>query len=87
MYWNTETRKFPCFIHRDFFLKGQLLSEIATDEENISGCESGDWALPIYEKNRVRKSHATVPIMKEVDFGLKSELGYTYYPTTANSWG
>jgi len=46
------------------FLKGQYFSEIATDDENIIGCQSGDWLLPIYEKNRVRKSHATVPLSK-----------------------
>jgi len=43
-----------------FFEKA--LSEIATEDENILGCESGDWVLPICEKNRVRKSHATVPL-------------------------
>jgi len=36
--------------------------EIATNDENILGCESGDWVLPISEKNRVQKSHATVPL-------------------------
>ena len=38
--------------------------KIATDDKNTLGCESGDWVLPvpIYEKNRVRKSHATVPL-------------------------
>ena len=31
------------------------------------GCESGDWVLPIYEeKNRVRKSHATVPFAERL---------------------
>ena len=36
---------------------------MTTDDENILGCESGDRVLPIYEeKNRVRKSHATVPL-------------------------
>ena len=49
------------FYTRRFFFKGQLLSEIATDDENILGCESGDWVLPIYEKNRVRKSPETGP--------------------------
>ena len=57
-----ETQELPCFLHADFVLKGQLLGEIATDDENILGCESGDWVLPIYEENRVRKSQATVPL-------------------------
>ena len=57
-----EIQELPCFIHADFFFKGQLLGEIATDDENILGSESGDWVLPIYEKNRVQKSHATVPL-------------------------
>ena len=35
---------------------------MATDDENILGCESGDWVLPIYLKNRGRKYHATVPL-------------------------
>ena len=35
---------------RRFFFKGKYLCEIATDDENILGCESGDWVLPIYEK-------------------------------------
>jgi hypothetical protein len=34
----------------------------ATDDENILGCESGDRVLPIYEKNRVQKSHGTDPL-------------------------
>ena len=51
------------FYTRRYFLKGQELGEIATDDENILGCESGDWVLPIYEKNRVQKSHATVPLI------------------------
>ena len=48
------------------FFKGQYLSEIATDDENILGCESKDWVLPINEKNRVRKSHATVPLNRDL---------------------
>jgi len=35
---------------------------MTTVDENILGCESGDWVLPIYEKNWVQKSHATVPL-------------------------
>ena len=42
-----EIQELPCFIHTDFFLNG----EIATDDENILGCESGGWVLPIYQKN------------------------------------
>ena len=42
-----EIKKPPCFIHGDFFFKRPI---IATDDENIIGCESGDWVLPIYEK-------------------------------------
>ena len=38
----TEIQKLPCFIQADFFSKSKELSEIATDEENILGCESGD---------------------------------------------
>jgi len=57
-----EIQKPLCFIHADFFSKGQQLREITTDDENILWCELGDWVLPIYEKNRVRKSHATVPL-------------------------
>ena len=63
-----EKQRFKTSVLADFFLKGQKLREIATDDENILGCESGDWVLPIYEKNRVRKSHATVPLK-----GLLSE--------------
>ena len=57
-----EIQELPCFMHADFFLKRPITREIATDDENILGCESGDWVLPIYEKNRVQKSHATVPL-------------------------
>ena len=69
MFKYTEIQIFPCIETRIFknfrvlyteIFKGQLPSEIATDEENILGCESGDnlW------NNRVRKSHATVPLIK-----------------------
>ena len=40
-----EIQELPCFI-------GQSLGEIATDDENILGCESGDWVLPIYERKK-----------------------------------
>ena len=56
------------FYTRRYFFKGQLLGEIATDDENILGYESGDWVLPIYEKNRVQKSHATVPLSMLLQF-------------------
>ena len=36
-------------IFADFFKMANNSSEIATDDENILGCESGDWVLPIYE--------------------------------------
>jgi len=42
---------------------------MAKDDENILGCESGDWVQPIYEKNRFRKSHATVPLTLKRHFG------------------
>ena len=35
---------------------------MATDDANILGSESGDWVQPIYIKNQVQKSHATVPL-------------------------
>ena len=60
-----DSRTSVFYTCRFFFLKGQNLSEIATDDENILGCESGDGVLPIYEKNRVPKSHATVPLSME----------------------
>ena len=46
-----ETQRFKNFrvLYTQIFFKGPI-SEIATDDENILGCESGDWVLPIYEK-------------------------------------
>ena len=52
MFQYTEIQKYLCI----------QTWRIATDDENILGCESGDEVLPIYEKNRVRKSHATFPL-------------------------
>ena len=73
MFQYTEIQKYLCietwrfknfrFLYTQIFvLKGNNSVKIATDEENILGCESGHWVLLIYEKNRVRKSHATVPL-------------------------
>jgi len=42
--------KSPCFILGDFSFKGLYLSEKATDDRNILGCESGDQVLQIYDK-------------------------------------
>ena len=71
MFQYTEIKKYPCIeswrfknfriLYTQVFLK----SEITTDDENILGCESGNWVLRIYLKNRVRKSHATVPLMQQ----------------------
>ena len=68
MFQYTEIQKYPCIKTRRFknfrvsytqiFLEAKL-SEIATGDENILGCESGDWVLPI---KPVRKSHDTVPL-------------------------
>ena len=46
---------------KDHFYFREYLRENSNIFKNILGCESGDWVLPIYEKNRVRKSHASVP--------------------------
>jgi hypothetical protein len=38
------------------------LRRFLDSKNSIESCESGDWVLPMYEKNRVQKSHATVPL-------------------------
>jgi len=82
----TEIQKFPCIetrrsqifrvLYTEIFFKRQI-SEIATDEENILGCESGDLVLPIYEKNRVQKSHATVPLRALADLRWFANWNYS----------
>ena len=57
-----EIQELPCFIYTDFFLKANNSVKSQQKMKIFFGCESGAWVLPIYEKNRVRKSHATVPL-------------------------
>ena len=65
-----ETWRFKNFrvLYTQVYFEGQYFGEIATDDAIILGCESGDWVLPIYEKNRVQKSPATVPLSKIIKF-------------------
>ena len=54
--------EYPRFIRGYSNLFREYLRENVTYEKKLLGCESGDQVLLIYEKNRARKSHATVPL-------------------------
>ena len=59
MFQYMKIQKYPCIetwrfknfhvLYTQIFLKGQYFGEIATDDENILGCESGDWVLGRYQ--------------------------------------
>ncbi len=56
---------------RIFTFEYEYLREFETEFENILGCESGADIGSIHEKTRGKKSHATVPLIGQVNFRHK----------------
>ena len=62
-----EIKELPCFIHADFFLKANNSVKSQQMMKIFLGVYQGTGYYQFMKKNRVRKSHATVPLSKRYE--------------------